>query len=568
MFGMNTRLPSLLMPFVKKHSVILFLFAWFLLNLLQAGTTGLFDDEAYYWVYSKFPAWGYFDHPPMIALFIRAGYFFFHNEFGVRLLIVICSTATIGIIYLLLPGKNDTVFYTVVCSMAVLQIGGIIAVPDLPLTFFVALFFLVYRKFCNKMSWLNTFLLGIVMALMLYTKYHAILIIVFTFFSYPKMAFRYQAYIAVFIGAALFFPHLYWQYRHEFPSVYYHLFERNATSYKISFTLEYIIGQILIAGPFMGWLILWAALKYKPRDVLEKALQYSMNGVYLFFLLSTIKGRVEANWTVPAFIPVIILSHRFLIDHIKWQRVLIRSIPVTLILVLVLRTYMMLDIGPLKFVSKDEFHNNKVWAEGIYSKTKGLPVVFIDSYQYASKYWFYTGVPAFSLNTPLGRRNNFNFWPVEDYLSGRKVAALSPYNYAYYKDSISTPLGTTGMRIVDSFYSFSKLNIISDGHLEAIKGQVKNCLLQFTVEEAYLKAFQSPQLRSLDVYLSVENSDGHFTWHPVNIRLSDIRQTEQTIITSFKIGLPKGDYLARYSLPSSLSVDPSLNSTTIKLTVH
>jgi hypothetical protein len=22
------------------------------------------DDEAYYWVYSKFLDWGYFDHPP------------------------------------------------------------------------------------------------------------------------------------------------------------------------------------------------------------------------------------------------------------------------------------------------------------------------------------------------------------------------------------------------------------------------------------------------------------------------------------------------------------------------
>jgi hypothetical protein len=552
----------------KKHSLLLFFVCWFLLNLLQAGITGLFDDEAYYWIYSKFPAWGYFDHPPMIALFIRAGYFLFHNELGVRLFIVTCSTLTLWIIYLLLPRKNDTVFYTIACSMAILQIGGIIAVPDLPLTFFVALFFLAYKRFCSRMSWLNTVLLGIVMALMLYTKYHAILIIFFTFLSNPRMALRYQAYIAAFIGAALFIPHLYWQYTHEFPSVYYHLFERNAARYKVSFTIEYILGQILIAGPFMGWAILWAAFKFRPRDIFEKALQYSLWGIYILFLLCTLKGRVEANWTVPAFIPLIILSHQFLVNNLKWERILIKTIPLTLVFVVALRIYMMLDIGPLKFVSKDEFHNNRKWADCIHEKTQGLPLVFISSYQLASKYWFYTGVPAFSLNTPTGRRNNFNFWPVEDSLMGKQVAALSPYNYSYYKDSIFTPLGTTGMLIVDSFFSFSKLNIISPHSLHVVNGFIQNCRLELTVEESYLKHFQSPELRSLHVNLVIVDGADVIKQFPVNIRLADIRQTVQTFVTSYKVSLPKGKYMARYSLPTALSIDPSLNSTTVKVIVE
>ncbi len=504
----------------------------------------------------------------MIALFIRAGYFLFHNELGVRLFIVTCSTISIGIIYTLLPRKNDRLFYAITCSIAVLQIGGIIAVPDIPLIFFIALFFLVYKRFCSNMSWLNVFFLGIVMALMLYTKYHAILIIFFTFMSNPKLALRYQAYTAAFIAATLFIPHLYWQYTHEFPSLYYHLIERNATSYKVSFTLEYLLGQILIAGPFMGWLIIWAAFKYKPRDTFEKALQYSLTGIYVLFLISTIKGRVEANWTVPAFIPLIILSHQFLMNNQKWQRILIRSLPATLVLVMVLRIYMMLDIKALKFISKDEFHNNKAWAKSIYVKTKGLPLVFVDSYQYASKYWFYTGVPALSLNTSYGRRNNFNFWPVEDSLLGRKVAALSPDNFAYYNDSIITPLGTTGMLIVDSFYSFSKLNITSPDKIEVVNGIVRDCKLKFTLEKAYIKIFQSPKFYFSTVDLVIMNDENIKPSFPTSILLSAIITTRQTIITSFKVNLPKGAYLARYSLPTSLVTDPSLNSNTIKLDVH
>jgi len=48
---------------------ILFLSAWFLLNLFQAIFTEITNDEAYYAFWGKFLDWGYFDHPPMVALF-------------------------------------------------------------------------------------------------------------------------------------------------------------------------------------------------------------------------------------------------------------------------------------------------------------------------------------------------------------------------------------------------------------------------------------------------------------------------------------------------------------------
>ncbi|WP_315819032.1 hypothetical protein [Paraflavitalea speifideaquila] len=80
------------------------------MNLIQAGYTELFDDEAYYWVYAQFPDWGYFDHPPLIALLIKAGYSIFPNELGVRFFIVLLNTATIFITRQLLPKKMTTFF--------------------------------------------------------------------------------------------------------------------------------------------------------------------------------------------------------------------------------------------------------------------------------------------------------------------------------------------------------------------------------------------------------------------------------------------------------------------------
>jgi hypothetical protein len=46
---------------------------WFIVAILQAAFTDIFHDEAYYWLWSKHLAWGYFDHPPMIAWIIRIG---------------------------------------------------------------------------------------------------------------------------------------------------------------------------------------------------------------------------------------------------------------------------------------------------------------------------------------------------------------------------------------------------------------------------------------------------------------------------------------------------------------
>src|ERR1044072_607186 len=80
---------------LQRNHRLLFYSGWALLSIIQAANTELFDDESYYWVYSRFIDWGYFDHPPMIAALVKAGYSIFHNELGVRLFVLLLNTATI-----------------------------------------------------------------------------------------------------------------------------------------------------------------------------------------------------------------------------------------------------------------------------------------------------------------------------------------------------------------------------------------------------------------------------------------------------------------------------------------
>ncbi len=125
---------------------LLFYSLWILVTIFQARFTGLWNDEAYYWEYSRNLAWGYFDHPPMIALLIKAGYFLFPNELGIRFFIILLSTGTIFLIEKTLQPANRSLFYIIVASLGILQIGGMIAVPDSPLVFFSAVFVWLYNR--------------------------------------------------------------------------------------------------------------------------------------------------------------------------------------------------------------------------------------------------------------------------------------------------------------------------------------------------------------------------------------------------------------------------------------
>src|SRR5690606_40617625 len=58
--------------------------AVFVLNLVQASITELIYDEAYYWYYAQDLAWGYFDHPPMVAFIVRLGSQVLSGDLGAR----------------------------------------------------------------------------------------------------------------------------------------------------------------------------------------------------------------------------------------------------------------------------------------------------------------------------------------------------------------------------------------------------------------------------------------------------------------------------------------------------
>src|ERR1051326_2485110 len=83
-------------PFVlsRIHALIFLNAILFALRFAAAAHLPLSFDESYFWLWSKHLALSYYDHPPLIALSIRAGTLVFgDSEFGVRAFSFFCSFA-------------------------------------------------------------------------------------------------------------------------------------------------------------------------------------------------------------------------------------------------------------------------------------------------------------------------------------------------------------------------------------------------------------------------------------------------------------------------------------------
>ena len=550
--------------FFQKHHRFIFYTTWFLLGLIQSIFTELQDDEAYYWVFSQYLDWGYFDHPPMIALLIKIGTTVLSGELAVRFVPLLLSTATIYITEKLAAIKHPFLFYAIVLSVAVLQVSGFVAVPDVPLMFFTALFFLVYKSYLQNPSWRNAMLIGVVAACLLYSKYHGVLVLFFVLLSNFKLLRDGKLYVVALFAFALYLPHLYWQYQHNWISFRYHLFESNVNKYKVTYTTDYILGQLLLAGPLAGFILWPATFLYRTDNKTERAMKFVAVGFVLFFLLSTLKGKVEPNWTSPAIIPVMVLAHSYLAKRSPWRKWLFRLLPVTILLVIVFRAAMIVNFIPAQAIL-ERYHGWEGWPAELQQTTKDIPVVFNNSYQRAAKWQFYSGVKTYSLNKFDERRNNYNFWPVEDSLLGKPVYIMDIYGINRFGGRIKTPLYTIGYSYDSSYHSFAKIMFGAD---DLVVAATDSLVINFDVNipvhyKTYLQAHPE-----LNPKIAVAFFDGQKMIRYVELpfALQDVINKEIRSVALLH-GLQRGTYFIRFGVMSDSDLYTH-NSEKIKLEVR
>jgi hypothetical protein len=408
---------------------ILILLGWGGLNIIQSLLTELENDEAYYWMYSRFLDWGYFDHPPMIALFIKAGSLLFKGELGVRFVTVIAQLVTLGLLWILVGEKNPCrhkilTFFGLAGSIVMFQVYGFIATPDSPLLLWTTIFLWIYHKFLQKENFITTLLLSIAMAAMLFSKYHGGLVIVFVVASNIRLLRSGWFWMAGILAIVLFMPHIIWQMENDFPSLHYHLFARSRPT-SLKHILNYIPNQFFSFNPFFLGLLIIVFFKFKPKDVFERGLYFIIGGFISFFFLSSVRGHVEPHWTIAAAIPMIIIVYRKCIDEPRYLKYIHRVLVPTILILVFLRFALIFDYAPgvLK-----KFHGKEEWSKHLAEIAGDTPIVFRNSYQRPATYSFYTGKHATSINGIYYRQTQYDIWPFEEELFGKEVILVTKIN--------------------------------------------------------------------------------------------------------------------------------------------
>lgn len=409
----------------KKFGI--FLLFWFVQSVITACYTELYFDEAYYWMYSRFLDWGYFDHPPGVALTIWLGSFLGKTEIAVRIVTILMMTAAIWVIYRLVKPKNILPFCLSIFSFLTFHLAGFVSLPDTPFLFFSIIFMIAYKKFLEQESVSNQLFLGAAAALMLYSKYHGVLVILFVILSNPKLLLNYRFYVAGLSGILLFLPHLWWQFSHNFPSLQYHLVDRAASQYKISQTLDYVSGNLPYHGGLVSLALFVVSFYYKTSNRWEKALKWNLYGTFLFFFFITFKGQyIEPNWTIFCTLPLVYLGYRQ-VENSRWFKSYTVVAGVFTGILLLLKVHL---IYPLVDIKKDrvwDFHLSKNFAKEVEAIAQNRTIVAND-YKSASLLNFYTQkdyyIPSLNINN---RANQYSIWELDSIVCDANIAYVNGY---------------------------------------------------------------------------------------------------------------------------------------------
>lgn len=414
-----------LFPNLTPGNLFMILLAiWAVWKILQSCFTEILADEAYYAMYAKYLDWGYFDHPPMVALFIKLGSFI-RGELGTRLFAVIAQIIELVLLWKIIdephPSKGKVLlFFGIAASVVMFQVYGFVITPDAPLLFFTTLFLFLYKRFLQKQNISLTLALGVAMAGMIYSKYHALLVIALVVVSNPRLLTNWRLYVSGMITLLLLIPHIHWQVVHDFPSFSYHMIDRS-DGFRFFYLIEFWLNQLVVFNPVMFVLSIFILFKYKPEDLFERSLYFITGGFIVFFFLTAFRGHVEPHWTITACLPMIILLYKYCVRNIKIRKITYRFILPVIAILLVLSTELIFNFSPLNF----GFHGNRQFAAGLSEIVQEKPLLFQNSYQKASLYTYYSGKPALSLNNSGYRQNQYDIWNFDESLYRQPVILVT-----------------------------------------------------------------------------------------------------------------------------------------------
>jgi hypothetical protein len=309
------------------------------MRLVAAAFTPLTFDEAYYWIWSKHLAGGYYDHPPMVAIVIRLGTMIGGDtELGVRLVSILLALPMSWALYraaeILFASQRVAASATILLNVTLMAaVGTMIVTPDSPLLVTSALLLLCLAKVQESGRGIWWLAVGAAAGAALLSKYTALFFgpaILIWLVGVPKLR-RWLLspwlYLGGLVALALFAPVVLWNADHHWVSFLKQFGRARIEDFRPAFVAELIPTQIAFATPLVFILGTMGLCALFRRDAGAPASRALIGATFwvivLYFVWHSLHARVEANWFAPVYpafaIAAAVAAHLVRWD-IRWQR--------------------------------------------------------------------------------------------------------------------------------------------------------------------------------------------------------------------------------------------------------
>ena len=311
-------------------------------RLIAAAAVPLTEDEAYYRLWAQHLQAGYFDHPPMIAWWIRLGQQVAGDSaLGVRLIPALATGLTTWLVGDLArrlglsqaTGERAALWYNATFTVG---LGGLLATPDTPACLFwtLAVWCLArQRQSGDGRWWLGA---GAAAGLSCLSKYSGLFLApgVFAWLLLApgglKQLTRPWPWLAALVAVAVFAPNVAWNAAHDWMTFDKQFGRVGAKELHLDRLPEFLVTQFLLLNPIIAVLAArgiargWKARRTDPD--LSVLLPIAVAAPFILYLTAhSLHDRVQGHWPVPAFGALVICAAYAAERSRLWVR---RAVPI------------------------------------------------------------------------------------------------------------------------------------------------------------------------------------------------------------------------------------------------